>query len=109
MNHLENDVNAGPATSKPLLALACVFLAIPVVALLWVSTFAKVEPTLAGFPFFIWYQFAWVIAGAGITAFVYLVTTPRRRGGPPPDGGGATYPPGSDPRSRRAAERGRTR
>ena len=83
MNHLENDVNAGPATNKPLLALACVFLAIPVVALLWVSTFAKVEPTLAGFPFFIWYQFAWVFLCAGCTLAAYRVVRaarPSRKG-----------------------------
>ena len=42
------------------LAGAAVLLAIPVVALLWVGTFARAEPTLAGFPFFIWYQFLWV-------------------------------------------------
>ena len=84
-------------------------LLVPLVGLLWTPFYAHPKPELFGFPFFYWYQFAWVIAGAGITAFVYLVTTPRRRGGPPPGGEGAAYPPGSDPRSRRAAERGRTR
>ena len=40
-----------------LLAVAGVLLAIPVVALMWVSSYSRDEPRLAGFPFFIWYQF----------------------------------------------------
>lgn len=79
-------------------------LLIPVVALLWTPLYAKADPKLFGFPFFYWYQFAWVIAGAGITAFVYLITTPRRRRGGPP-GAGETYPDSPAPRS----ERSRTR
>ena len=94
---------------RPVRRWAYVLLLAPFIGTLWVSTYATRKPTLFGFPFFYWYQFAWVIAGAGITAFVYLVTTPRRRGGPPPRGGDAAYPPGSGPHSRRAAERGRTR
>ena len=64
---------------------AYVLLLAPFIGTLWVSTFAAKSPRLFGFPFFYWYQLAWVIAGACITAFVYLVTTPRRgreEGGP---------------------------
>jgi len=108
-----------PAThraTRPVRRWAYVLLLAPFIGTLWVSTYAKHSPTLFGFPFFYWYQFAWVIAGAGITTFVYLITTPRRRGGPPPDDGDATYPPGPYPgRSRQTApgqaatERGQSR
>lgn len=57
-----NDVgpHGRPPANKMLMVLAGVFLVIPIVALLWVDTYARVNPTLAGFPFFIWYQFLWV-------------------------------------------------
>ena len=83
MSHLESDVDAGaraPA-NKALLLIACVLLAIPIVGLLSVNTYAKVEPTLAGFPFFIWYQFLWVFLCAACTWAAYrvvLVARPRR-------------------------------
>ena len=69
--------------NKPLLVIATVLLAIPVVALLWVGSFARVEPTLAGFPFFIWYQFLWVFLCAACTWTAYrliLIARPRRKG-----------------------------
>jgi hypothetical protein len=49
-------------------------LAIPIVAMLLVPTYASTAPTLAGVPFFYWYQLAWVPAGAVITAIVYRAT-----------------------------------
>ena len=102
-----------PTTSRatrPVRRWAYVLLLAPFIGTLWVSTYAKDAPKLFGFPFFYWYQFAWVIAGAGITILVYLVTTPRRRGAPPPDEGGQAYPPGPAPSGTRhaAPERGRT-
>lgn len=50
------------------MAVAAVLLLVPVVALLWVGFYARVEPVLAGFPFFIWYQFAWVFLCSACTA-----------------------------------------
>jgi hypothetical protein len=84
VNHLESDVDAGegPPANRALLAVALVLLAIPVVALLWVGSYARVEPTLAGFPFFIWYQFLWVFLCAACTwaAFrIVLIARPRKR------------------------------
>ena len=82
MNHLENDnAGAGPVANKALLAVAGVLLAIPIVGLLWVSSYARVEPILAGFPFFIWYQFLWVFLCAACTLAAYrivLIARPRR-------------------------------
>lgn len=50
------------------MAVAAVLLLVPVVALMWVDSYARVEPVLAGFPFFIWYQFAWVFLCSACTA-----------------------------------------
>ena len=42
----------------------------PFVGLLWVPFYADSHPRLFGFPFFYWYQFAWVPATALLTWFV---------------------------------------
>jgi uncharacterized protein DUF3311 len=83
VKHLERqvDVGAAPPANKTLLTVAAVLLAAPVVALLWVDSYARVEPTLAGFPFFIWYQFLWVFLCAGCTWGAYrlaLIARPHR-------------------------------
>jgi len=49
-------------------------LLIPFVALLWLPFYARRTPELFGFPFFYWYQFAWVFGGAAITGLVYALT-----------------------------------
>jgi hypothetical protein len=55
-------------------------LIVPFVALLFPTLYAHAEPRLAGIPFFIWYQFLWVILGVGITGLVYALS----RGGDKP-------------------------
>ena len=60
------------------MALAGVLLLIPIVALLWVPHYAKVEPTLWGFPFFFWYQFLWVFLCSGLTYTAYRLTLSAR-------------------------------
>jgi Protein of unknown function (DUF3311) len=52
-------------------------LVLPVVVPLLTFIFNKDEPRLAGFPFFYWAQFAFIILGVGCTTVVYLMT---RRG-----------------------------
>jgi hypothetical protein len=61
-------------------------LVLPWIAMIWVPSYNKIEPTLWGFPFFYWYQLLWVLISAVLTAFVYLKTKTRSRGG---DEGGA--------------------
>ena len=51
-----------------------VLLIIPYIALLAVPFYAGATPALAGFPFFYWFQFLWVVLGALITAIVYFAT-----------------------------------
>lgn len=77
MNQSEND-GAGFSGNKVLLAFAAVLLAVPVIALLWVGTYSSVEPTFAGFPFFIWYQFIWVFLCAACTWAAYRVVRKAR-------------------------------
>jgi hypothetical protein len=83
VKHLDRqtDDSAAPPANKALLTVAAVLLAAPVVALLWVASYARVEPTLAGFPFFIWYQFVWVFLCAACTGGAYrlaLMARPHR-------------------------------
>jgi hypothetical protein len=71
-----------PEANMTLRIAAAVLLALPIVALLWVDSYARVEPTLAGFPFFIWYQFLWVFLCAACTWGAHrlvLLARPRRR------------------------------
>lgn len=62
-------------------AIVTVALASVFVALLWVSSYAKVKPTLGGFPFFYWYSLLWLFinAAAQILSYQLLVARPRRR------------------------------
>jgi hypothetical protein len=43
----------------------------PFVGLCFPQIYAKATPALFGFPFFYWYQFAWVILASAIMALVY--------------------------------------
>ncbi|MEO7070774.1 MAG: DUF3311 domain-containing protein [Nostocoides sp.] len=75
------DHDTVPPANKGLLAVAGVLLAIPIVALMWVSSYSKVEPKLGSFPFFIWYQFMWVFLCSALTYTAYrivLIARPHR-------------------------------
>jgi hypothetical protein len=51
---------------------ARLLLIVPFLALLLPTLYAHADPRLAGIPFFVWYQFLWVILGVGITSLVYM-------------------------------------
>jgi hypothetical protein len=83
VNRSQGDAGEGPATNQTLIAIAFVLLMVPLVGLLWVSSYAKVEPVVAGFPFFIWYQFLWVFLCSACTATALRLiraARPRRKG-----------------------------
>jgi hypothetical protein len=44
------------------------------VMLLWVPSYNSLEPSVAGVPFFYWYQLLWVFISAILTAIVYFAT-----------------------------------
>ncbi len=46
-------------------------LLMPFFGLCFPQIYAKATPALFGFPFFYWYQFAWVILASAIMALVY--------------------------------------
>jgi len=56
-----------------------VLLAIPLIALLWVSSYARETPKLGSFPFFFWYQFAWVFVCSAMTWTAYKLVLAARR------------------------------
>lgn len=51
--------------------LALWLLLIPYIGLLWVPFYNHLEPRLFGFPFFYWYQFAFVPLTALLTYIAY--------------------------------------
>jgi hypothetical protein len=46
---------------------------IPLAAVLWVPSYNRIEPELAGIPFFYWYQLALIVVGALLVLVVYIV------------------------------------
>lgn len=83
-----------PATGSVI--TIAVLLAVPVVALMWVSSYAKEDPRLFGVPFFYWYQFVWVFLCALTTTIAYRLLMRlerRRRDGAAGDGSDAGRTP----------------
>ncbi|AEA61636.1 MULTISPECIES: DUF3311 domain-containing protein [Burkholderia] len=66
---MAHEANANQAAKRWLWLLV-----LPVIAMVWVPSYSKVEPQWLGFPFFYWYQLAWVFGSAAITGFVYSKT-----------------------------------
>jgi Protein of unknown function (DUF3311) len=62
-----------PTRGKPLM---WVLLLIPFVGLLWVPFYNFAEPSLFGFPFFYWYQLAWVPITSLLIWLVYRRRSP---------------------------------
>lgn len=63
---------AVPAVT-PERVLAGLALLVPLVAVLWVSSYDKTGPELGGVPFFYWYQLLWVPISALFTVAAYLL------------------------------------
>ena len=81
-----------PPTNKGMLVVAGILLAIPIVALCWVSTYARETPKLGGVPFFFWYQFLWVFITAALTYAAHRIVLVARN----PQAGTTGHAPGSD-------------
>jgi hypothetical protein len=47
-------------------------LVLPYLGLCFPQLYARATPALGGFPFFYWYQFAWVIVTSAILGIIYL-------------------------------------
>jgi hypothetical protein len=52
--------------------LVHLLLGVPYLAVLWPPFYNRVEPAVAGVPFFYWYQLLWIVLGAAVLIPVYL-------------------------------------
>ena len=57
---------------KRRLSLAWLLLLIPYAAMMFVPSYNRIQPELAGIPFFYWYQLLWIVIGALILLPVWL-------------------------------------
>ncbi|AOT60970.1 MULTISPECIES: DUF3311 domain-containing protein [Streptomyces] len=55
----------------PVRVVIALCLLAPFAAMLWVGSYARVEPALAGIPFFYWYQMLWVVVSTALTMIAY--------------------------------------
>jgi uncharacterized membrane protein len=62
---------------RPVRRVWYLLLLLPFAATLVPALYAREEPSIGGWPFFYWWQFAWVVITAIILAVVYRVTTER--------------------------------
>lgn len=60
-----------PSQRQPRARYGRWLLIIPFIGLLWPPFYASIQPTLGGIPFFLWYQFLFIIIGATVTVVVY--------------------------------------
>ncbi|MEU5845939.1 DUF3311 domain-containing protein [Saccharopolyspora shandongensis] len=88
---MDQTTRAGaPSANRKLLVLAGVLLLLPLVGLLWVGSYARKEPVIGGFPFFIWYQFLWVFLCSAMTYAAHRLVLKARPHRPiSEDGAGA--------------------
>ena len=47
-------------------------LLIPYIALMWVPSYNRITPEIAGVPFFYWYQMLWIVLGAAVMLPIYF-------------------------------------
>ncbi len=62
----------------PTKAVVAIILLAAIVVPLLVGSYARIEPRLFGFPFFYWYQLAWVFLAAGLCATSYVLLNRER-------------------------------
>jgi Protein of unknown function (DUF3311) len=70
---LQDMVSETATTAKPTRRRSrwVLLLVLPYLGLCLPQIYARSTPALWGFPFFYWYQFAWVIAASALLAIVY--------------------------------------
>ncbi|MEU7102118.1 DUF3311 domain-containing protein [Streptomyces longwoodensis] len=79
---------AGPVVT-PLRVVIALCLLAPFVAMLWVGSYAKVDPTFIGIPFFYWYQMLWVLISTGLTMLAHQLWRRDQRARSTTKGGAA--------------------
>ena len=78
-----SDVSKAPKTEPPVVTPIRMVIALcliaPFVAMLWVGSYAKTDPTFIGIPFFYWYQVLWVFVSSGLTYAAYVLVRREER------------------------------
>ena len=64
-------VSGSPSRSKSVTAWKALLI-LPYIGLCFPQMYMRATPALWGFPFFYWYQFAWVLTTSVILGVVYL-------------------------------------
>jgi hypothetical protein len=59
-----------PASKGTRLFWICIIVLVCLVSL-WVPLYNRAEPSIAGIPFFYWFQFIWIIVSAITTTLAY--------------------------------------
>ena len=71
--HEGNPPVVPPPVVTPVRVVIAVCLIAPFVAMLWVGSYAKVDPAFIGIPFFYWYQMLWVFISTALTMIAYTL------------------------------------
>ena len=74
MANAENEVEELKAVTRKSSRRWGLLLALPYLGLCFPQLYARVTPTLLGFPFFYWYQFVWVMLTSALLGVFYLQT-----------------------------------
>ncbi|WP_419997701.1 DUF3311 domain-containing protein [Streptomyces boninensis] len=78
-----SEAKASPPGRQPVITptrvVAGLCLFAPFIGILWVSSYAKIQPTLGGVPFFYWYQMLWVFISAVLTSVAFLLIRREQR------------------------------
>ncbi|MDT9680764.1 DUF3311 domain-containing protein [Streptomyces sp. TRM76323] len=72
----------------PVRVVIALCLIAPFVAMLWVGSYSRTEPTLIGIPFFYWYQMLWVVLSTALTMVAYQLWHREQRARASRNGGG---------------------
>jgi uncharacterized membrane protein len=63
--------------------LIFLLLVMPYAAMLWVPSYNRAAPQIAGIPFFYWYQLLWIPLGSLLLWLAYRFERRSNRTGPP--------------------------
>ncbi|MFD5284517.1 DUF3311 domain-containing protein [Streptomyces rubrogriseus] len=75
----DTEVSREPVVT-PVRVVIGLCLVAPFVAMLWVGSYTKTDPTFIGIPFFYWYQMAWVLISTLLTVTAYKLWQRDQRG-----------------------------
>ncbi|MFF4473072.1 DUF3311 domain-containing protein [Streptomyces sp. NPDC001599] len=75
----DTEVSREPVVT-PVRVVIGLCLVAPFVAMLWVGSYTKTDPTFIGVPFFYWYQMAWVLISTVLTVTAYKLWQRDQRG-----------------------------